>query len=137
MNRIPLDAFKNIMSFLDPRWGIDDGSYHREILEFISFQRHFEIHRRLLKCVELWWRKTQFNIIIRECRIPVHEDDHFFVHAVVSLLWEERCWKISEKQIHAIQDTGKKWYHCEQCHFFPHSINDDGERFDNMNAWGL
>ena len=142
LQHITDDLFVHIMSFVDPFFEIDlELSRQKEIVILFSIRRKFEMNRRLLKCVELWWRKTKFQMLIREFGSLFYPEigrgmANNIINVVISHMWEDRCWKINEKQIHCIYE-GKKWYNCEQCHFFPHSISDDGSRFEyGMTPWG-
>jgi hypothetical protein len=133
------DEIEIIYLFIDTRWGWDTCvSHNKELTLYSCYQKNFNLHRRLLKFVELWWRKTQYNkisdIIISE--IPDRGLRDAICNTVVSGMWERRCKEISEMQIHG-ELPRTKWFWCEQCHFFPHSISDNGDRFDEyMTAWG-
>ena len=141
MDQLPYAIFEHMFDYLEPRWALHAESFNREITHYVAFQRNHEKQKFLLKCVELWWRKTKYNqimICINEIFLGSRFKDAL-CNTVVSRLWEERCIELHNRRIHD-HTTGKlhpKWSWCDQCHFFPHSISDDGSRFDGfMTPWG-
>ena len=133
MQNIPDDLFEKIVGYLDPHW-VFDFSRNYELTAVVSELKHQTFRQRLLKCVELWWRKIHYSRLLRNrprdlvlmariLEIPYTT----IIHHEISRLWEDRCWKLREKQIHGEIDHGK-WGDGNEC-CFPHTVSGGGPPF--------
>lgn len=127
MQNLPDDLFKKIIRYLDPNWGFDYSRNH-ELTEVVLYLKHETLRQRLLKCVELWWRKIKTKSILRKRPRYLVRYAHFLeipfstiVHHEVSKLWEDRCWDLSEKHSHGELHHGK-WGDGNDC-CFPHTVS--------------
>ncbi len=108
--------FQHIVHFLAPNWecGAKFGGQSRnnDLTCLISMQKHEKIRTRLTKCIELWWRKANFQILSRNLsrllsgspmyvsKILSDTRIRAFLHEEVSIKWEDRCWYLDEAHIH-------------------------------------
>tara|TARA_Y100000768_G_scaffold260913_1_gene198707 strand:- start:937 stop:1371 length:435 start_codon:yes stop_codon:yes gene_type:complete len=105
------------------------GSRNKFYITFFLFQKNYKLHENLLRCLELWWRNTKLKIVLRNFNSnniePKSKNFNFaelaFANVLVSLMWEDRCWEIFEREVHW-QLYGKKWHYVE-APSFPHSIS--------------
>tara|TARA_B100001113_G_scaffold353531_1_gene358226 strand:+ start:1576 stop:2013 length:438 start_codon:yes stop_codon:yes gene_type:complete len=133
LNDLPPDVFACIISFVRRDWFVEDAieeegsSYNKEITNLVSYMKHLRLYRRLKKYIEIWWKKTKKNIVLREhpswwtrdqqtWRIIRRGGLEFWADIEVVEMWEQREWDLDRWNIM-----------CAIYHF---------DEFPNNNIWG-
>lgn len=102
MNTLPFNVFQNIISFVERNWHLEESdwgkeySYNKEITSMVSYVKYEKLYRRLKKYIEIWWKKSKKNILMREPplqwkRRPLLMKDLDIAAEIESdYLWEQR-----------------------------------------------
>ena len=102
MQSLPDEAFQNIVNFIQPGWYIEGESVNHELTILVSWMKHYKMFRRLKRYVELWWKKSQRNILTRKWKTqPPHpyirrvlrnnpDDLELLVRIDIEAMWDRR-----------------------------------------------
>ena len=121
MIQIPEALIKKIFDYIE--WGADGLSFNEEITLYSEAVKYETKYLRLLRCIEIWWRKSKYQIKLRNTirLLEEHPEYHSgeitvnmlalnsMLHDAVDEEWLDREWTLSEQEIHGFKE-GKIWY---------------------------
>ena len=121
MIQIPEALIKKIFDYLN--WGAECLSFNEEITLYSEAVKYETKYLRLLRYIEIWWRKSKYQIKLRNIwrALEKHPEYHSgeitvnmlalnsLLHDAVDEEWSDREWKLSEQEIHG-EKQGKIWY---------------------------